>query len=48
VLKLAESYAREKGADIRQRGVLEESEELRRTVAVDGASDVVWVEVEIE
>ncbi len=47
-LQLAERYSGEEGADVGERGVFEETEELGGAVAVDGADDVVWVQIEIE
>lgn len=47
-LQFAEGDAGEEGADVGERGVLEEADELAGAVAVDGADDVVGVQVEIE
>ena len=47
-LQFAQGDSGEEGADVRERGVLEEADELGGAVAVDGADDVVGVEVEIE
>ena len=47
-MQLAERDSGEEGADVGERGVLEEAEELGGAVAVDGADDVVGVQVEIE
>jgi hypothetical protein len=48
VLQFAERDADEEGADVGERSVLEEAEELSGAVAVDGANDVIGVQVEIE
>ena len=47
-LQFAEGDAGEEGADVGERGVLEEADELAGAVAVDGADDVVGVQVEIK
>ncbi len=44
VLKFAQGDASEEGADVGERGVLEEADELGGTVTVNGADDVVGVE----
>ena len=47
-LQLAESDACEEGTEVGERSVLEEAYQFSGTVAVDGADDVVGVQVEIE
>ena len=48
VLQFAEGDSGEEGADVGEGGVLEEAYEFGGAVAVDGADDVVGVQVEIE
>jgi hypothetical protein len=48
VLELAEGDSGEKGADVWERRVFEEAEKLGGAVAVDGAGDVVGVEIQVE
>ncbi len=48
VLQLAESDTGEEGADVRERSVLQEADELGGAVSVDRANDVVGVQVEVE
>ena len=48
MLQFSEGDAGEEGADVGERGVLEETDELGGAVAVNGADDVVGVEIEIE
>ena len=48
MLQFAQGDAGEEGADVGEGGVLEEADELGGAVAVDGADDMVGIEVEIE
>ena len=48
MLQFSKGHSSEEGADVGERGVLEEADEFGGAVAVNGADDVVWVEVEIE
>jgi hypothetical protein len=48
VLQFAEGDSSKEGADVGERGVLEEPDELAGAVAIDWADDVVGVQVEIE
>jgi hypothetical protein len=48
VLQFAKSDAGEKGADVGEWGVFEETEKLGGAIAIDGADDVIGVQVEIE
>ena len=43
MLKFAQSDANEEGADVRERSVLEEADELGGAVAIDWADDVIGV-----
>src|SRR5580698_2189975 len=47
-LKLTESDSHKEGTDVRERGVLEEADQLGGAVAIDRTGEVVGIEPEIE